>query len=291
MVSAGFTRLLRALWHTAAVLALLAIAAAEEPVCTEEVRAIRVAFHLDRALGAFADLDAARFHTARTTAHQSLPCLVDQLSGRTIAELHLVDALDNVLDEEDAQVLQAVGAALDASPGIETPSFLPLGHPVHEALETVKPPTEVDTLPVPADARLLVNGLDRIQRPHGLPVVAQLVGDEGSVLWTTWAGPETALPAYPVATGTTRLDYDEGKRIVVVHRERRPIGLLVATGITAAAAGGLYGGAWASRADYARGSTRTEWEGAKVRTNLLAGTATGALIIAGGLGVATAITW
>lgn len=203
------------------------------------------------------ELDA--FEQERDKTFEILVCLGEPLSRREVATLHRLVGLDAYLNEEEARTLAAFASLRALQPAGALPSTLaPAGNPLHVIFRVAGQMTPAGELDAPSleGAVLLIDAQERSPLYLDRPAVLQLVGDDGAVLWSGYREPNQPLPDFeemglralpeppaaepppPEPTPAT-----SGETLAEAPPPRaRP--LLIAGGVAALAAGGLYGVAY-----------------------------------------------
>lgn len=267
---------------------------AEEPAeCVLTVAADTLAATTAEAAGAFASLDIEGFEAKAATLWRQLPCLSEPLTPLDVADVYKVRALDTFLDQDDDAVRDSLMAARAAAPDYRMPAALaPKGHPLKAVFDEVAVDTSprVD-LPVPRDARLLVDGQPVLTRPTDRAVLMQLVGADGAVVWTRLVESAEPAPAYETVSDDYRADYLTDAKVIRV-RARRPIELVVASSAAIVGSGAMYALSRGSRAQFFDPSTPyDDLASLRARTN---GLQTAAVVTAAagiGLGATAVVTW
>jgi len=259
------------------------------PVSTDALAAT-----IGDATGAFAGLDIEGFEAQAEMVWRQLPCVSEPLTPLDVADVYKLRALDAFLDQDEEVVSDSLEAALDAAPGYSLPaSIAPEGHPLQVAFDaaaTASPASRSD-LPVPNEARLLVDGQPVLTRPDGRAVLLQLLTIDGAVAWTSLVDDGEPVPAYETLSDEFREKYLSEAKVIRV-RPRRPVELVVASSVAIVGAGAMYGLSRSSRATFFDPQTPYEdLAGLRARTN---GLQTAAVLtgVAGlGLGATAVVTW
>jgi len=246
------------------------------------------------ATGAFAGLDLDGFEAQTSQVWKQLPCVSEPLTPLDVADVYKLRALDAFLAQNDATVLDSLRSARATVPGyVLPPSVAPNGHPLKQAFDAAgdadaSPRTD---LPVPDEARILVDGQPVLTRPQDRPVLLQLLTMDGGVEWTRVIDADAPTPDYEALSDDFRDKYLSEAKIIRV-RPRRPVELVVASSIALAGATGMYALSRGSEARFFDEATPYEdLPSLRARTN---GLQTAAVLtgIAGlGLGATAAITW
>jgi hypothetical protein len=279
---------------------LLALARAEGPsepdagCALPPVPADALAGSIADATGAFAGLDIDGFQKLADAVWKQLPCLSEPLTPLDVADVYKLGALDAFLAQDDAAVLDHLAGLHAAAPDyVLPPTIAPQGHPLQKAMETVvaAPTGPRSDLPVPDEARLLVDGEPVLSRPDDRPVLLQLLTMDGGVEWTRLVPEGAPTPAYETLSDDFRAKYLSEAKVIRV-RERRPIELVVASSVALVGASAMYGLSRSSRSRFLDPSTPYEdLASLRARTNGLQ-TASVLTGVAGvGLGATAAVSW
>ncbi len=214
---------------------------------------------LEAAEATYGQLDVAGFRDAMDRARQILPCLEDELTRHTAAELHRFEGLLAFVDRDPEHSPTAFAAARAIEPHYRFPETLvPSGNPVLQDYEAIDPRSaKVEVLADPVGGRLVLDGRTANQRPTSLPTVFQLVQDDGRVTDTAYLWPGDPVPPYErrpgprVAVGPTPepVPGGGGGAASVVRRgpDKR---FLIGAGGALLASAVLYGGAFAVHQRY-----------------------------------------
>ena len=273
----------------------ITLAFAQSPSsCAASITSTELAARVSEAGARFAGLDVGGFESTSNDVWTLLPCVDEPLGPLAVADLYQVRALTAFLAQDDVGVSAAMRSLRAAVPGYRLSTALaPKGHPLRVAFDAVTEPDEAPTedLPVPAEARLLVDGQPVLRRPSDRAVLVQRLTDEGTVTFTSLLEAGEPVPEYPSLDESYREDYLSETRVIRV-RQRRPIELIVASGLAVAGAGTMYGLSRSSRATFLDPTTPTDdLAGLRARTN---GLQTASIVtgLAGtGLGVLAAVSW
>lgn len=245
------------------------------------------------ATGAFAGLDLDGFEDRAEAVWKQLPCVSEPLTPLEVADVYKLRALDAFLAQDDLTMRQSLRSMHDTAPDYALPpTIAPHGHPLQKAMEEAAnaPASPRSDLPVPNEARLLVDGEPILTRPDR-PVLMQLLTMNGGVEWTHLLPEDTPPPAYETLDEDFRDRYLSQAKVIRV-RQRRPVELVVASGAALLGASAMYGISHSSRASFRDpGTPYEDLAGLRARTN---GLQTAAVItgLAGlGLGATAIVTW
>lgn len=246
------------------------------------------------ATGAFAGLDIEGFETQAAIVWKQLPCVSEPLTPLDVADLYKLRALDAFLAQDDAEVRDSLAGLHAAAPDyVLPPSIAPQGHPLQKTMAEVfgAPAGPRSDLPVPNEARLLVDGEPILTRPDDRAVLLQLLTMDGGVEWTRLVLEDGETPSYETLSDDFREKYLSEARVIRV-RERRPVELVVASGVAMLGASAMYGLSRSSRARFLDPATPYEdLAGLRARTNGLQ-TASVLTGVAGlGLGATAVVSW
>jgi hypothetical protein len=277
-----------------------AVAAAEEVpqsppdvACVLTVPVDTLASSLADATGAFANLDIEGFEAHAENVWRTLPCLAEPLMPLDVADVYKVRALDQFLAQDDAGVRNSLRSARAAVPDFRLPaSVAPQGHPLQAAFDEASDDVAArEDLPVPSEARLLIDGQPVLSRPVDRAVIVQLIQADGAVAWTSLVEAGAAPPAYETLSDDYREAYLSGAKVIRV-RPRRPFELVVASSASVVGAATMYGLSRRSRSQFFAPTTDyDDLASLRARTN---GLQTAAVLTAAaglGLGVTAAVTW
>jgi hypothetical protein len=171
--------------------------------CTETTSTQDLVTAMEKAEGAFADVDLPGFKAATDGVRALLPCMAEPIPRNVIATVHRMQGMRAFVDREPDQSTQAFAAARAIEPGYRFPEMLvPAGHPMLRDYEAIP----VDDAPVisvapPLSGYLQFDGRSGTDRPTGWPTVVQLVGADGAIAETAYAWPADPLPDYEPAPG------------------------------------------------------------------------------------------
>jgi hypothetical protein len=246
------------------------------------------------ATGAFANLDLDGFGARTGMVWDQLPCLSEALTPLDVADVYKLRALDALLAQDDERVRDSLRSARAAAPDYRLPaSIAPKGHPLKIAFDEVGDDMSPrEDLPVPSEARVLVDGQAVLTRPTDRAAIVQLVTIDGAVAWTQMVEEGAAVPAYEALSDDFRDDYLKSSAKVIRVRSRRPIELVVASSVAVIGASAMYGLSRSSRATFFDPETPYEdLAGLRARTNGLqtAAVLTGAAGL--GLGATAVVSW
>ena len=220
---------------------------------------------LRQAEQAHRDLDIPRLQAETDQALAAVRCIDRVVPVLAAARLHRVVGLDAFTLQERDRATRAFAAARSVDPVFDYPlSHIPAGHPLRTYYTAL--PLDAGTsaeVTVPGDLRLYFDGKPSTQRPLSCPSVAQVVGQDGAVISTTYLWPDDPLPvalapaAQPLPATTPQpapvadvpVEDASGRKVL------RRVALL-----TAVVAGAAYGGS--------RLAARSYWEGDKTDEQL-----------------------
>ena len=185
-----------------------AVACALPPVSVDTLAAT-----ISDATGAFAGLDLEGFEAKAGMVWKQLPCVSEPMTPIDVADVYKLRALDAFLAQDEPTVGASLTSALKAAPGTTLPaSIAPKGHPLKQAFDDASASVtsgatgpEVD-LPVPSEARLLVDGQPVLSRSAERAVLLQLLTMDGAVAWTHLVEPSAEVPAYEALSEDDRED-------------------------------------------------------------------------------------
>lgn len=185
----------------------------------------------------FSDLNLEGLNAAATQAEADLPCVQEPLSLETAAAYHRLMGLSAFANGDRERVIYEFSAARVSEPGYNMPETLaPEGHPLQAAYtESLQLDGGQAETPVPpTDGYVVVAGVRDGQRKVARPTIVQVYQADGAWLETQYLAPGQAMPMW----GPPPLDPQ-------VSKSRWRTRAVVA-GISAVAAGSLYGVAAAS---------------------------------------------
>ena len=160
------------------------------------VEATAVASAVRAAEDAFAAMDSAAFQVAYADALDGLRCLTVPVTPRLAADLHRVVVLQAFRDQDEALVLAAMASLLRLQPAFQFPDrVVSPGHPLARLLvqaQSAAPGAPV-TVRTPRGTSLRIDGQRASERTRDLPEIAQVLTDQGEVLWS-----DLLLPGIPV---------------------------------------------------------------------------------------------
>ncbi|MCB9762040.1 MAG: hypothetical protein H6739_19615 [Alphaproteobacteria bacterium] len=276
--------------------------------CPAPTTSAEVSTHARAAADAFfvtADQDA--FVTAVAAMRAAAPCLGEPITGEHAAQLHLVGALEALVEQRDADVTRALRAAVAASGTFDlTGTQAPPGSPLRTALDQARADQVDSAEPVaaPRCVTVWVDGTPSTSRATDRPAVLQPVGPGHEVLWTQVLAAGEDPPPVSAACGDDRLTRRDGGGSAPAAK----VGLGAGAAVSAGAAG-----AFLFLADRAK----TEWQGIADQiavddpeildptpqqvshftetlprqANAFSGAAIGAGAVALGLGATLVLTW
>ena len=275
------------------LLVLLSLALADEGPdsmeCTLSPTAIKLQEIAGRASVSFLSADAAGYELARDQAFSSLPCVTEALQPATVSAMYQLVALDGVYTSDVARRDAGLNALAATNPDYKLPSVFSDTHPVRKAWNAAaaNDARETTSLPVPLNAFLLIDGEVTLDYPVDRPAVVQFFDRKGALMWTRMTDAGEQLPQYEATDESKRSSYLE-KRFV---RERRPIELLVASGIALAAGAGMYGGTYATRKNFDDCTNSDDCASSRSTTNALTIGAASSTVLGLGFGAVAVVNW
>lgn len=241
--------------------------ACEEPTSIERVGELLV-----QAEVAFRAMDLDTFEDAHGALMAELPCLAQPLDAPQVAAIHQLEAMSRFAAGEPSTA--AWRSALQAHGALQLdPAMAPEGHPLREELEAARsiPDGEHEAL----REGLLVDASPGHSRALDRPVLVQ----DLSLSWYLLESQPTPAELLPPEPETPQ-------------RDVLAIGLSAGAAGTAALAGGLYTGAWRSRAVYDDPATPyRDLDGLRTRTNALTTSSAVAGGLAAGLALGAGLAW
>lgn len=228
-----------------------ALAAPPPPGCTEATRSSAVLSAVAQAEAAYEALDQDAFVAASLAASSSLPCLGEVLSVGTASAYARVQGLGAQLAGEKATRQVWFRAAVALDPDADLGQLIaPPGHPLRVAWDEARsaPQGERVDLSLPATTSALVDGKVSGTSPSDRPALIQILGPENQVLWTAFTWPAPTLPTARTL-GLTEPSVAAPPAPASPSRGPRR-GLLLGSGASMLAAGGLYAVAAARHADW-----------------------------------------
>ena len=268
---------------------LLSVAQAADCLATSTPEAIAAKF--DAAEEAYKSLEVDIFSASLDEAALMLPCLDAAVTPAFAARYHRMRGLRSYIERDAAKAAQSFAAARVIEPDYSFPtSLIPEGHSVRKqfsSVDTTAPQTQ--PAPEPVEGWLSLDGTRTLDRSMGWPAIVQLHSGEGALSSTSYLFPSDPLPAYkakaqPVSSST-------------VHKPLSPkIPLAIGAGVAAIGAGVLYAMADASAQDFARYDESYSTDDltamqTKTNTFVYASIGSGALAVAGTLGVVLVGHW
>ncbi len=282
----------------------LLLSAALAADCDGPTRTHELANALTSAETAYLDMDEEGFIAIRAQAEHTLECLGEPLTPFDAAAFHRLVAMEAFLAADDGATVAAFRSSLAAQPRYLLPSSLaPPGNPLAELYVEASEPYEAKrvALPPPTDMLLFIDGARGTARPTARPVIVQILGPDGGVMWTGFLAPHDPNPSW-FALGLEEEDEvdtaipldrteepnrrsDRANNIRVARRQPqitpgRTKPLALAAGGAALGAGALYAAAYGLRRVYDDPSTPYE------DLETLRGFTNGAVVASGGVGIA-----
>lgn len=270
------------LWFT------LIIGTAGASNCPERISPSQLVESLRMAETSFASMEVEDFERSFREAERAIPCLSETLTPEQAATWHRTSALRWFVLQNLENTVAAYSSALERDPDFRLPyKIAPDGHPLADAYETARNRGGLATflLPAPADAALIIDGSESLERPLHRPAILQFVSDrDETVIWTRLIEPEDVVPGWTIA--------DDEVALAKKQRAKRRVVFAAATGGLLVASGALYAGATTSRARFDDPSTPHERLGSlRDSTNALTVSSLLTGLGAAGLGVTLAVNW
>lgn len=229
-------------WVLACALAMAANAPAlaqDAPPCAERTTNEALVVALEAAASSYDALEIEAFEKAAEQGVAAVGCLGEPITRSTAAELHRTLGILAYVRREETPSKVAFAAARAIEPSYTFPvDRVPQGNPMLEYYTAVDPTLlQVTEAPYPRSGSVRLDGSAERKRIEGLPVVFQQLDEAGAVSRSVLLGAGDPLPEYPVRTDPTT-------------RKGPQRSTLIAGLVVGAAAGAVYGGAVASRAQY-----------------------------------------
>lgn len=258
---------------------LSALAEAACPSTSEDV-----VLSIEKAEGAFRDLDVVLFRRETDGLTLEVGCLHEHLPREVIARIHRVEGLRAFVDGDTDRAVGAFASARVIEPSYRFPETLvPVDHPVQGQYLAGDPGLvpRVALLP-PAEGRLEIDGRVEPGLPEDRPAVVQWIRDDGSVPESVYhwpGGPVFAYPGAPIGAP------GDAPPLLMTSSRRTSRTIAVVAGAVLATAGGLYTGAAISRGQYfADDATTGDLDPLRAQTNSLFWGAVGVGAVGLGLG-------
>jgi hypothetical protein len=266
---------------------ILAASLASAQDC-EPVSAERISSMMQQALLDFATLDEDSFYRTTEQAAESLPCLDEVLLAPNAAAYHRLMGLKAFFDGQDEVAVISFRASQHIEPDyVLSSKIAPEGGKLHRlwAQAEAGPSPFIGSFTTPGGMYAWVDGAEGTLQAEDLPSIVQYGIGEDEVAWTAYLlpgeQPPSTMPgvgltvvqprpqASPVAPApepvpasasglTSRRDLAEAQAPEKTKGNGRG-GLIAATVISGAMAGGLYGGATYMRTEYDRAPTRENY--------------------------------
>jgi len=245
---------------------------------------------------AFASMDIVTLSAVKGYAMDLLPCLDAKVTTREAATFHRMVALAAFTAGDEDLVLAEYHAARRLEPGYAIPEdVVPPGHRLRELYDQSVDADEgeLHAMMPPTGGHLVVDGIRGAPRPDGISVIVQVFDAEGTLAETvlleggeptpSWA-PELPAPLPPPPVEPEPEPSASGSRGRTVT--------WIATGVAAAAAGGLYFAASEAHTEYYEsGLVGDEREAIRKKNNTLFFSSVGAGVLAAGLGVTATVAF
>lgn len=178
------------------LLASLAHAACDRPASTADLEAA-----LLDARRSLERLDTTAFVTATDRIDAIVPCLAEPMSRHLAAEVHRTKGI-RAVTERSPDAPRYFAAARTIEPAYKFPSTLiPEGNPVRTAYAAFDLKSGgYDPVPPPREGALTLDAGTKLYRPTDWPTLAQYMGADGAIAWTSYLVPGAPMPAYPVGS-------------------------------------------------------------------------------------------
>ncbi len=280
------------------ILALLFAPSVAGAACTAGAGTQEVTAAVERAEGAFGNVDIEEFNAATDAMAALLPCVNEVIPRNTAASIHRMQGLRAFVDRDPERATQAFAAARTIEPAYRFPELLvPEGHPVLRDYDAIPidAPVVVE-IPKPAGGYIQVDGRTAYERPTAWPVLVQIVSDEGAVRDTAYLRPSDPLPQYTVEEKVSRPVAAAGTDTVGGGPE--PVPVTVGPSVPIAALGGvalITSGVMylvangASKAYHDPSTAYTELDGLRSRTNSMQVASVGLAAAGAGIGVTAVV--
>ncbi len=237
-------------------------AACEEPRSNAELVEV-----LEEATHAFSKLEIDAFNAAADRATTIIVCLDEPISMPSAAEYHRVKGIQLFLARNSPAAQKSFAAARTVEPDYVFPTDLvPAENPIRNDYEALDPGEgPIDDVPPPKQGSIRLNGSRALQRARPLPVIFQLLDERGAVTQTVVVEAGEPLPSYETAGGGGAEPVGASPSV----RRRPSTPLLVGAVAGLAVAGGLYGGALATKASFYNTTDPTTLESRRSTANTL----------------------
>jgi hypothetical protein len=241
-------------------------------------------------------LDTQLFVDTTDALGVAIPCLGEPLTGHLAAEIHRTKGI-RAVSERDPQAPWVFAAARAIEPAYKFPSTLiPDNHPVRIAYAQVDlSKGQVAPLRPASEGTLMLDGRQNAWRPMDWPTVAQYLGPDGAVVWTTYLRPGMPMPSYPEQTSAPEVAVNPlliGSDVPPVETRSNPkVPFAIAAISSAVLTGVLLTAAGMSEAEFNDPDTLDkDLDALRSRTNAftIAGGLTGAATVGFGIGIVVA---
>ena len=268
--------------------------------CPEEpISAVAYQSEVAGAVLSFLAADVSSFESGRDSAREKLPCVSEPLGPGAVLALYQLEAFDGFYSRDESRRDSGLRALKARFPDYDLPSQFSSTHPLRKAWDTErqKPLSAGAEMPVPLDRILWIDGEVKLDWPQDRVVLFQVMDSYGAVEQTSLYASGSPVPQYPSAGEGLREAY---LRQAVI-RQRRPVELVVLSGLSAAASGTFL---VLNRASYSKWAELQPTEdrpidasteadiiryGSNSRTYGITSAVTGVLGL--GLGITAAVTW
>lgn len=275
------------------VVVSLLLAHAQAGECPEVASNAQVLELLTQAEAAFARLEIEVFLQHSDTLRATAPCLGEVIEPALAAHWFRIEGL-RLFGDRSVDTVRAFAAARALEPDYRFPEALapPNSRILEDYLLMSTSAAEPAALPEPVEGTLYIDGTASRMRATAWPALIQLVGDDGTPIWSAYVAHEDPIPAYAAVPEPVQVVDSLIDTPVVLPPQRSELPLWIATGSAAAATITLYGVAAATRATYMDPATPDEsLPGLRARTNTLVVVSGISGAAALGLGTAVVIPW
>lgn len=274
-----------------------------EPSSSAELRGAAA-----RVEGAFSAMKIDGVQTGIEELRGRLPCAGEALTPVDVGAIHRAEAWDAWVGGDADGTRAALWAARSAQPGWVLPqSLAPDGNPLRVIFDAYPGEGDKTAVDLTEGCFLQADGVPADGLPATHATVVQILSADGAVVWTGWLAPGETIPedsgfvaptvAPPVAaTIDPAPPSPEPTKRARAPGRGRTVALLGTSAAAAVASGLLYGRAVGHRAAWeatdppvARSVKELDALAKTTNRSLLA--SGGLLLVAGGLGVTTWVTW
>ncbi|MFT5587792.1 MAG: hypothetical protein ACI9VR_005405 [Cognaticolwellia sp.] len=269
---------LRTLWPMTGpfLLALAITDTADAQECAGAVAPQALADAAIQGEQSFSDLNLEGLNAAATQAEADLPCVQEPLSLETAAAYHRLMGLSAFANGDRERVIYEFSAARVSEPGYSMPETLaPEGHPLQAAYtESLQLDGGQAETPVPPiGGYVMVAGVRDGQRKVARPTIVQVYQADGAWFETQYLAPGQAMPVWGPPPQEPQLAESRWRKRAIV------------AGVSAVAAGSLYGVAAVSGRRFDGESSQSELQQAYATNRASVAGASVSAVAAIGLGV------